>query len=249
NITKLLEQLSGSAAWQQAVAASSLNINQPSSTAKTPEIPPEKINQEKKPGASSESLQESASEQQVETSNRVSALLKLLDHNTIPNGSEEGNSPPEPKGKGVFTATTEETAPSDLRTVSFAEALSQITKLAQNPVILKHLIEIRDEQHRLEQKYWENRRQIIKKQESEIKQLKTKVHITGPLGPREAERLRNSFQKEIADFEKDEFLPAWEILLGRQQATLERIGIPLMYETNDVEARRQQQQIMNVLEG
>jgi hypothetical protein len=63
------------------------------------------------------------------------------------------------------------------------------------------------------------------------------------------QRLRASFQQELANFEKDEFLPAWDRLLGRQQATLERIGIPLMFETSEVETRRQQQQIINILEG
>jgi hypothetical protein len=51
------------------------------------------------------------------------------------------------------------------------------------------------------------------------------------------------------ELEQEEFLLAWDKLLSRQQATLERMNIPLMFETSDPEERRKQQRIVNVLQA
>jgi len=63
------------------------------------------------------------------------------------------------------------------------------------------------------------------------------------------QRLKASFQKELSELEQDEFLPAWDRLLGRQQSTLERMEVPFMFKTTDPDERRRQQQVINVLEG
>jgi hypothetical protein len=62
------------------------------------------------------------------------------------------------------------------------------------------------------------------------------------------QRLQLEFQRELFDLEQDEFLPEWDRLLQQQQATLYRIGVPLMVETTEPEERNQQQQIVAVLE-
>lgn len=63
------------------------------------------------------------------------------------------------------------------------------------------------------------------------------------------QRLQLAFQRELFDLEHDDFLPEWDRLLHRQQATLERIGVPLMSDTTEPEDRNQQQQIVAVLES
>ncbi|KAG8852875.1 hypothetical protein FRB91_005813 [Serendipita sp. 411] len=133
--------------------------------------------------------------------------------------------------------------------LSFAEALAEVTRLVKNPTVLDHLKQIKAEQHRLERKFWETRQQILQNQDRQVRELKTKVAFTGSLGPREIERLTLQFQKELSELERDEFLPAYDRLLSRQQATLQRMGIPWMFETDDETERNRQQQLMTVIEG
>jgi hypothetical protein len=142
DISKLLEQLSGSTAWQQAVASTSLNAEQPSSSTKTSESSQVKEQHEKSPSTSRSKLQQIASEEDVEPSNRVSELLKLLNNDAKMLAPEENDAHSEQGEKHASKVATEETAIGDLRTMSFAEALSQITKLSQNSVIIKHLSEV-----------------------------------------------------------------------------------------------------------
>jgi hypothetical protein len=142
DISKLLEQLSGSTAWQQAVASTSLNAEQPSSSTKTSEPSQVKEQHEKIPSTSRSKLQQIASEEDVEPSNRVSELLKLLNNDAEMVAPGENDAHSKQEGKHAPKVATEETATGNLRTMSFAEALSQITKLSQNPTIIKHLSEV-----------------------------------------------------------------------------------------------------------
>ncbi|CCA71236.1 hypothetical protein PIIN_05174 [Serendipita indica DSM 11827] len=236
SISQLLDQLSTSTAWQQAIA---LNVNTTSETSAG--LEPSKPE-------SSDAAGENA-EDASGPSDRVSALLSLLGPNK---GGEVQTSTPSTRSTHVPDGTL---SGGDSRVdrgnlVSFGEALQIVTRLVERkPGILDHLREIREEQNRLERTFWANRDRIIESQKAQVKELKTKVAMTGPLGPREVEKQKAQFEGELRTLEVDEFLPAWDRLRRRQQSTLQRMGIPYMHETEDEEEQKKQKRLISVLEG
>jgi len=178
SIARLLDQLSSSTAWQQAVSVSTQVANaEPASSPVAPsreETPSKSLQLEK----STQIIDED--EPLVEApSSQVSALLDLLGDTTVPSKDHKTSIISE-YGDGTVGSTTILAPPdTNLRYASFAEALQAVTKLGQRPTVIKHLKEIRDEQNRLEQRYWESRQQLLEKQRKSIEELKTKYAIFG----------------------------------------------------------------------
>lgn len=135
DVAKLLEQLSGSTAWKEALA--SQNENEDPSDSRQP-----------RPTTEAKSPTQNASDSRGSTSNdgtttspsdKVQELLKLL--GTGGSSSHESILSPKPLEQNPVP---EKPAPKkkDLKELSFVDALEEISKLAKKPDVIKHLAEV-----------------------------------------------------------------------------------------------------------
>ncbi|KAL7282045.1 hypothetical protein ACG7TL_003512 [Trametes sanguinea] len=152
------------------------------------------------------------------------------------------------------SATTVASAPralpprQDLRNCTFQQALPHIARLSEDAGFLKALTAMRAEQADLERQLWKERREIQRKHEERVKTARTKASIIGAgLTQYEADTMTDSFRAELAKFDRERVLPAWDGLLTKQQAALESLGVPAMFPTTQTADRERQQEIMQVL--
>lgn len=45
--------------------------------------------------------------------------------------------------------------------------------------------------------------------------------------------MSQSFEKELDKFDKERVLPAWDALISRQQAALDKLGVPSMFVSKE----------------
>ena len=45
--------------------------------------------------------------------------------------------------------------------------------------------------------------------------------------------MRQVFEEELTKFDRERVMPAWDGLVARQQAALERLGVPSMFVTEE----------------
>lgn len=50
--------------------------------------------------------------------------------------------------------------------------------------------------------------------------------------------MRDTFRRELQQFDKERVLPAWDGLVSRQQSTLEALGVPTMFPTSATAERQ-----------
>ncbi|KAI9063425.1 alpha/beta-hydrolase, partial [Trametes sanguinea] len=136
----------------------------------------------------------------------------------------------------------------DLRNCTFQQALPHIARLSEDAGFLKALTAMRAEQADLERQLWKERREIQRKHEERVKTARTKASIIGAgLTQYEADTMTDSFRAELAKFDRERVLPAWDGLLTKQQAALESLGVPAMFPTThkaDREVRAQSRQVI-----
>ncbi|KAH9894168.1 hypothetical protein C8Q73DRAFT_694767 [Cubamyces lactineus] len=136
----------------------------------------------------------------------------------------------------------------DLRACTFQQALPHLARLSEDEGFLKALAAMRAEQADMERQLWKERREIQRKHEERVKTARTKASIIGAgLTQYEADALTDSFRAELAKFDRERILPAWDGLLTKQQAALESLGVPAMFPTAQQADRERQQEIMQVL--
>ncbi|KAG6833622.1 hypothetical protein H0H87_004249 [Tephrocybe sp. NHM501043] len=178
-VKALLNQLGGSEAWKNAVAAQE---NRSSSSA-APE-------QHSAPVAVSENVPANSAS--------VAALLSQLQSSSWPhsksteNGTITGHlTQPQPAVPSLPSAPSV-TAPLDPKTLTFQQALPLIAQLADNPKIVETIrqvssdhrltvhpsclssLQLKKEQEDLERRLWEERRNIFRKFEEKVKVATTK---------------------------------------------------------------------------
>ncbi|CCM04035.1 uncharacterized protein FIBRA_06192 [Fibroporia radiculosa] len=153
--------------------------------------------------------------------------------------------PPEPRPP---TTTPSGPSPSvrkeDLRGCTFQQALPHLVRLSEDPTFLKK------EQADLERQLWDERKAIQRKHEEKIKVARNKASLIGVgLTQFEADMMSDAFRKELRKFDAERVLPAWDGLITKQQAKLESLSVPAMYQTTMSADRERQQRVMQVLNG
>ncbi|KAI8985001.1 hypothetical protein BD414DRAFT_578750 [Trametes punicea] len=137
----------------------------------------------------------------------------------------------------------------DLRACTFQQALPHLARLSEDERFLKTLAAMRAEQAELERQLWKERREIQRKHEERVKAARTRASIIGAgLTQYEADSLTDSFRSELAGFDRERVLAAWDGLLTKQQAALESLRVPAMFPTTMKADRERQQEIMQVLD-
>ncbi|KAH9970829.1 hypothetical protein BGW80DRAFT_1325523 [Lactifluus volemus] len=138
----------------------------------------------------------------------------------------------------------------DLRTLSFQQALPHISRLMEDPLVVKELTKMKQEQDKLEKQLWEEREAIRKSHEEKVKVAKTKATMIGVgLSKHDAESMSDTFRTELRKFDAQRVLPAWDGLVREQQSRLEALKVPTMFVTDDADDAEKQLRVMHVLEG
>ncbi|KAI0662947.1 hypothetical protein C8Q70DRAFT_1050652 [Cubamyces menziesii] len=147
----------------------------------------------------------------------------------------------------IATATTtgalaprDPTQRQDLRACTFQQALPHLARLSEDEGFLKALAAAD-----LERQLWKERREIQRKHEERVKTARTQASIIGAgLTQYEADTLTDSFRAELAKFDRERILPAWDGLLTKQQAALESLGVPAMFPTTQQADREEVMQVL-----
>jgi len=138
----------------------------------------------------------------------------------------------------------------DTRGFTFQQSLPHLTRLSDDPSFVAAVAQLRKEQDDLERQLWEERQAVVASQEDRVKVAVTKANMTGSgISEREANAMRQGFERELAKFDKDRVLLVWDGLITRQQAALESLGVPTMFNTTTGLDRERQQRVVQVLEG
>ncbi|KAK7696589.1 hypothetical protein QCA50_001247 [Cerrena zonata] len=139
----------------------------------------------------------------------------------------------------------------DIRNYTFQQSLPVVAQLADDPKFIEAIATMKQEQAALETKLWNDRNAIIKSQEEKVKLAKTKAAMTGGAGLTQfqADSMSTAFKRELAKFDSERALPAWDGLLTKQQIALESLGVPTMFSTTTKTDRERQQRVIQVLSG
>ncbi|KAJ6516300.1 hypothetical protein C8R45DRAFT_1087401 [Mycena sanguinolenta] len=150
--------------------------------------------------------------------------------------------PPQPES---FAATE------DVRSLTFQQALPRLAQLSDDPAVAAAIQKLKQEQDKLERELWTERTAIRVKYEEKVKVAKVKyekVFLPG-LSKHEADMLVQAYERELARFDSERVLPAWDGLVTSQQAALAQLRVPTMYPTAVKDDRERQQKVTQVLEG
>jgi len=128
DIAKLLDQLSGSSAWQQALASAPISQEPGKEARSSDDFDPYRTNDATSPLPA------------APPSTRVNELLKLLDPDATT--SEIKKSSADEENYSISGDIRGSNEPKDIRNIPFAEALTELAKLARKPTVIKHLIEV-----------------------------------------------------------------------------------------------------------
>ncbi|KZP02217.1 hypothetical protein FIBSPDRAFT_880490, partial [Athelia psychrophila] len=138
----------------------------------------------------------------------------------------------------------------DRRSFTFQQSLPHLAQLSDDADFVAALSEMKNQQNELERRLWDERRSIQRKHEGKVTVAQAKAKILGSgLSQHEATMLSDAYHNELAKFDKERVLVAWDGLIAKQQAALEKMQVPTMHVT-DVKAHRQRQQaVVGVLQG
>ncbi|PPR02496.1 hypothetical protein CVT24_002043 [Panaeolus cyanescens] len=252
-ITALLEQLKSSTAWQQLTASqapSSVSVSAPvtdsgpsqhTSTSLQEGINPENSHIDALSSSTtvenpiSSSVAELLSQlNTVSTEPAVPTQARVSYPSTAPHFSPANF--PSALTKTSRTAVPLPDASPDLRNLSFVQSLPLISQLAEDPNFLSSIAQMKNEQNALERKLWLEREAIYDKYQSKIKMAQTKANLIGTSVSKH-EIDADNFKKELARFDVDRVLPAWDGLVLRQQQELAQLKLPTMFATAEKEDR------------
>ncbi|KAI0079731.1 alpha/beta-hydrolase, partial [Panus rudis PR-1116 ss-1] len=120
----------------------------------------------------------------------------------------------------------------DLRHVSFQQALPHLARLSEDPEFVSAISKMKKEQADLETRMYEERNAILAAQQEKVRVAKIRC-MTGGSGftQFEADSMSDAFRKELLKFDAERVLPAWDGLLAKQQASLEALGVPGMFQS------------------
>ncbi|KAF7301589.1 hypothetical protein MIND_00724400 [Mycena indigotica] len=179
----------------------------------------------------------------------VASLLSQLNNSGVQSEPTPRPAPIEPSPPPIPVQTTPET---DLRHLTFQQALPRLAQLSDDPKILSAIENLQQEQNKLERDLWSERVSIRSKYESKVQVAKTKAQLIGANGgvsKHEAEMISRAYEKELKQFDSDRALPAWDALVAKQQTTLAQLGLPSMFLTTEKSDRERQHRIIQVVEG
>ncbi|TFK43303.1 hypothetical protein BDQ12DRAFT_172722 [Crucibulum laeve] len=258
-VQALLDQLRASQAWQE--IANTASTAPP--TTLSNQSPEEDSTASYAPNATEATPIGDASSSSGRTS--VAALLSQLQGSsvwsTLPPAPEHAYQEPAPTSVTQSDHGHHEVAlpshdvqmveiPQDVRHCTFQQALPYLGKLADDQSFVAAIIKMKKDQDDLEKSLWRDRCAIQTKYEEKVKVAKTKASMIGTgLSKHEADMINATFKKEMGQFDRDRALPAWDGLVSKQQAALDRLGVPTMFVTQESAARERQQRVMKVLDG
>ncbi|EJD54092.1 hypothetical protein AURDEDRAFT_180435 [Auricularia subglabra TFB-10046 SS5] len=147
----------------------------------------------------------------------------------------------------------------DVRHMSFQQALPHLSRLADDGNVRQAVVRIRDEQRALERSLADQRAALVRAQHNKAEGERKMATITGGSGltqwhaqaraGQEPKWFNTKFEKELLKFDKEQVLKAWDALVAKQQAELEKLGVPTMFVTEVQADREKQQRVVQVLEG
>ncbi|PIL36690.1 hypothetical protein GSI_00379 [Ganoderma sinense ZZ0214-1] len=180
---------------------------------------------------------------------RPHAPRTAISPGSVPSLQTTGPDATESSGNGHGThQRAPHTPPEALRACTFQQSLPHLARLSEDPGFVQTLAAMRSEQADLERQLWRERGAIQKKHEERVRAARTKAGIIGAgLTQYEADAMTESFRAELAKFDRERVLPAWDGLVTKQQATLEALGVPAMFPTTLDTDRQRQQKIVQVL--
>lgn len=249
-IKALLEQLRSSQAWQESIGSGNANPPPTSTppTTTTPQATPPLI----QPPATTSDVSKPSSSVADLLSQLNSSERKIPARPTSRFTTQQPSLqlPQPPTHRSTPDDKPATTQGQDLRMMSFQQALSRLTQLAESADFVAAIAHLREEQKDLERQLWEERQAIHSKHENKVKVTQTKAAlIGGGISQHEADMLNDAFRKELLKFDAERVLFAWDGLLRKQQATLEGLGVPTMFPSDLRVDRERQQRIVQVLEG
>ncbi|KAF9057490.1 hypothetical protein BJ165DRAFT_1420760 [Panaeolus papilionaceus] len=241
SINALLEQLKSSTAWQQ--LTSSQTQGDTSHVLPSADLP-------RNPSNTSPSVADLLSQLSSVSEPAPAIQSSVQQRPTVSAFSASVLS----SGFGQRSNTTPLLPPSlpatDVQNLTFVQSLPLISQLAGDPAFLSAVAQMKNDQDDLERKLWAEREAIYNKYHSKFKGTQTKANLIGTsVSQHEIDMMTDSFKKEIARFDVDRVLPAWDGLVSRQQQELAQLNLPTMFITTENEDRERQQQVINVLEN
>ncbi|KAF7980885.1 hypothetical protein HWV62_36057 [Athelia sp. TMB] len=150
------------------------------------------------------------------------------------------------KSQPVSSGSTSSAVRQDRRAFTFQQSLPHLAQLSEDPGIISALSEMRNQQNELERRLMDERSSIQRKHEEKVKVAQAKAKILGSgLSQHEATMLSDAYRHELAKFDKERVLVAWDGLTAKQQAALEKMGVPTMFVT-DVKTHREVNEITQI---
>ncbi|KAJ3734501.1 hypothetical protein DFJ43DRAFT_1062976 [Lentinula guzmanii] len=223
-IRALLEQLETSQAWQDTVASSH------------PNDPPHTVDPSSAPS--------------VAPPLSVAALLSQLQTGSQSEIADIQSDPVATPSHALQSSLSISSVPREVdsqRSLTFQQALPLIASQSANPRFCETLKSMKKEQDVLEMKLSDERKAILSKYEARVQVAKTKASMIGSgISRHEANMLLDAVAKELKQFDVERVLPAWDGLALQQQEALAQVGVPTI---TDATKRKEQQKIMQVLEG
>ncbi|KAL5487653.1 hypothetical protein ACEPAI_5761 [Sanghuangporus weigelae] len=240
-VSALLEQLRSSQAWtdlqaQQIAPAS----GQPVPKSEPPsQSPPLEDAADASKNVSQPSVASLLSQLGSASASRASSA-QGTSISSLPSSSSMSAPSPEPSTKSV----------KDVRNSTFQQALPHLAQLSDDPKFIDAVLKVRRDQNTLEKQLWDERQALHAKQAEKVKIAVTKAIMLGTgISEREANAMKQVFENELNKFDRERVMPAWEGLIARQQAALEKMGVPAMFVTSEKPDMERQQRIVQVLEG
>ncbi|KAJ7783419.1 hypothetical protein B0H14DRAFT_3507124 [Mycena olivaceomarginata] len=145
--------------------------------------------------------------------------------------------PPSPSNDYAFITPPPPAPPAateDVRSLTFQQALPRLAQLSDDPAVVSTIQRLKQEQDKLERELWAERTAIRAKYEEKVKVAKVKATLIGAgtgLSKHEADMLVQAYERELARFDRERALPAWDGLVTSQQAALAQLRVPTMFPT------------------
>lgn len=200
-------------------------------------------------------------------SSRISSLLSRLRPQTLQGPDTELSESRVPESKAIEHASETMVIDSitdnesldiaqhmpnvNYRSLTYVESLSRVEELLKDPHAADALLDLKKTQDEMEKKLWDGRKALKLKHEEKVHAAKTTARIvTGSerLDEKEVQRLIDELRKSELEYDLKHVFPAWDALVHKQQAVMERLGVPAMLPSTDPTERARQQRIIRVME-
>jgi hypothetical protein len=123
-------------------------------------------------------------------------------------------------------------------------------QLSDDPNFVATLSQMKQKQADLERQLAKERRAIQAKHDEKVKVAQARAKIFGAgLSKHEADMMSDAYKKEMHTFDTERVMIAWDGLVVKQQAALEKLQVPTMFVTSVKTDRERQQRVVQVLEG